>query len=112
MANFRKRIALRIQRAAFNQDLQKMDGYTYKGYVYEPWEDVEPDNVKIFHDFRTPDGKRISMDWSPYKVPTPEDIKTWIELGMPGRIGGAPLNSEDLVKIFNSQAFPEIKSGE
>ena len=84
-----------------------MDGYTYKGFVYTPWEDFEEDNVKIFHDFHTPGGGEVCMDWSPYSVPTAEDIKTWIELGMPKRISGGPLDSEDLIKIFTRQAFPD-----
>jgi hypothetical protein len=34
--------------------------YTYLGYEYRPYEDVEEDNIKIFHECYR-DGKRISM---------------------------------------------------
>lgn len=44
--------------------------YTYKGYEYRTEEDVEDDNVKIFH-YVFKDGKRVDMpkyfyNYSPY----------------------------------------------
>lgn len=63
--------------------------HKYKGYSYEPWEDREKDNGKIFHDVyaTSPDGKQKvysnSMPMSPY-VAVPEYIfKFWIDCGMP-----------------------------
>lgn len=43
----------------------------YLGYQYRPWEDVEEDNIKIFHECYK-DGKRITMprefyNFSPYQ---------------------------------------------
>lgn len=59
---------------------------TYKGYRYEPWDDVEPGEcIKIWHEVVTPDGKRISMDWSPYYTPEMSDFQLWIDLGCPNR---------------------------
>ena len=34
--------------------------YSYLGYEYQPWEDVEEDNIKIFHECYK-NGKRINM---------------------------------------------------
>ena len=34
--------------------------YSYLGYEYCPWDDVEEDNIKIFHEVYK-DGKRINM---------------------------------------------------
>lgn len=34
--------------------------YSYLGYEYCPWQDVEEDNIKIFHECYK-DGKRVSM---------------------------------------------------
>ena len=81
----------------------------YKGYVYQPYEDVEPEeNVKIFHFVKTPDGREIQMDWSPYSTPTPEEFALWIELGMPDRIGGGPLNHSDLLELNNRKRQEEV----
>ena len=70
----------------------------YKSYSYKPYEDHEPDNIKIFHDVEK-DGKTITMDWSPYRTPSFEDFKLWIDLGCPARIGCGPLDRADLDKI-------------
>lgn len=34
--------------------------YTYLGYEYRPWEDVEEDNIKIFHECYK-NSRRINM---------------------------------------------------
>lgn len=61
--------------------------YQYKGYLYTPTEDVEPEEcTKIFHDVIAPDGKRIHLHWSPYSTPTEAEFQIWIDLGMPGRV--------------------------
>ena len=69
--------------------------HTYKGdiYSYEPWEDREDDNIKIFHDVylidRDIQGDRIgrtvqrSMPMSPYSTPSFDEFVMWIECGMP-----------------------------
>lgn len=46
--------------------------YSYLGYEYCPWDDVEEDNIKIFHECYKA-GKRISMPYdfynhSPYSL--------------------------------------------
>lgn len=78
--------------------------FQYKGWIYCPESDVEPDNVKIFHNVITPDKRRISFDWSPYCVPSLGEFSLWVDLGCPDRLGGSPLNLEDLKKIRASQA--------
>ena len=76
-------------------------GHNYKGFIYQPWVDIEPDNMKIFHDVVTPEGKTVDFDWSPYSTPTAEQFALWIDLGCPDRIGCGPLRDEDLKKIAN-----------
>jgi hypothetical protein len=85
-------------------------GFTYKGHTYDPYEDVEygdegPENVKIYHYFNIAGGKEVSMDWSPYSTPNEEDVKLWVDLGNPVRIGGGPLDSADLKIIEQVQAL-------
>lgn len=86
----------------------------YKGYVYAPEQDVEPEeNVKIIHFVKTPDGNTIQFDWSPYNTPTPEDFALWIELGCPGRIEEGrsatfPLDRNDLLELNTQKRQEEV----
>lgn len=76
--------------------------YEYKGFKYIPWEDVEPDNVKIFHDVERPDGTSTHIDFSPYNSPTELDFIAWVELGQPTRRDfqhGCNFDREDLVAL-------------
>lgn len=57
--------------------------FTYKGYTYQPWDDVEDDNIKTFHDVLTPEGKTISMPLSPYSRPSQKAFEKWVEIGCP-----------------------------
>lgn len=58
--------------------------YNYKGYTYEPWKEVEPEEcIKIFHDVKTPDGNQTYIDWTPYKYLTEVEFQQWIDVGMP-----------------------------
>lgn len=65
--------------------------YTYKGYSYEPWDDREDDNIKIFHDvyaWSGPDFQTIkvssrSMPLSPYSKPSEKIFQMWIDCGQP-----------------------------
>jgi len=77
--------------------------FTVDGYRYEPWEENEfdGDNSKIHHSVRTPDGKIVSVDWTPYEYLEPEDLKAWIDLGMPKRVGIGPLNKATLHDLEN-----------
>lgn len=80
------------------------DGFTYKGYVYGHDLDIEPEeNCKIFHEIKTPEGKTITMDWSPYSTPTERQFKMWIDLGCPKRIGTGPLNEDDLQRLIEAE---------
>jgi hypothetical protein len=55
----------------------------HKGFKYQPWEDREEDNCKIFHDVLTPTGKTISMPLSPYVTPTQKHFEKLVEIGCP-----------------------------
>jgi hypothetical protein len=55
----------------------------HKGFIYEPFEDREEDNIKIFHDVMTPSGQKISMPLSPYVSPTQLHFEKWVEIGCP-----------------------------
>jgi hypothetical protein len=90
-------------------------GYEYKGFVYEPETDNDGDVIKIFHDVKTsPEYRKknegfgklvtyINMDWSPYRTPTEEQFKLWVDLGCPRRISTGPLTEKDLKEIKTSQ---------
>lgn len=81
----------------------------YKGFTYSQELDYEPDNIKIFHEVKTPDGHTVSMDWSPYSTPSQNDFELYVDLGLPdrmhpsldydGRRVFAPLNRDSLFKI-------------
>jgi hypothetical protein len=81
----------------------------YKGFTYSQELDYEPDNVKIFHEVKTPEGKIIHMDWSSYSTPTQNDFELYVDLGLPDRMHPAlhhegrrvfcPVNRDDLIKI-------------
>lgn len=72
---------------------------TYKGYQYMPSKDQEEDVVKIFHTVKKPDGGTVDIDWSPYEYIPEEDFKTWIDKGMPKRVGPGPLTHEQLQEL-------------
>ena len=77
--------------------------YTYKGWTYRPLEELSNDNIKIWHDFEHAAGRCVTCDFSPYQSMTSEDIRLWIDLGMPDRIGSAPLDSFDLNCLWNEE---------
>ena len=83
------------------------EGYPadYKGWKYDIEYIEDEDTRKKLHS-ATKDGKRVSIDWSPYSNMTDEQFKTWIDLGMPGRkdvnsIG--PLHPEDLEQLMKTK---------
>lgn len=76
-----------------------MNGFTYKGYTYTPWNEVSDDNIKTWHDFKSESGTLVTCDWSPYSLMTEEDIRLWIDLGLPDRISSCPLDSHDLFAL-------------
>jgi len=57
--------------------------YSYLGYEYRPYEDVEEDNIKIFHEVYK-HGQRVSMprefyNHSPYSLMTFEEFVQGIQ---------------------------------
>lgn len=88
----------------------EVDGYTYMTDL-----DREEDNQKISHMIKTPDGKIIQVDFTPYAYMTKDDVEFYIKLGMPKRQGVGSLNSEQLQKMAQikgvAEAFPNPGSG-
>jgi hypothetical protein len=72
----------------------EVDGYTYMTDL-----DVEEDNRKIWHMIKTPDGKTVNVDFTPYQYMSKDDVELYIKLGMPKRQGPGPLDSEKLQKM-------------
>tara|TARA_Y100001973_G_scaffold74385_1_gene108587 strand:+ start:554 stop:844 length:291 start_codon:yes stop_codon:yes gene_type:complete len=79
---------------------------------YAPCVEHDDDVSKIWHDFRdceTNTYANLSMDWSPYKDPSKNDIKMWFVLGCPDRhsIGDgktiSPLDSNRLSEALRKQ---------
>lgn len=56
---------------------------SFNGFTYAGWEDREEDNIKIFHDVTTPEGKTISMPLSPYCHVTQLHFEKWVLIGCP-----------------------------
>jgi hypothetical protein len=83
--------------------LPNPDSFEIEGYKYEPETDDQGDVKKIYHYVIAPGGSRLEVDWSPYKHMTPDDLKLWIKLGMPKRVGTGPLSSETLHNIANQK---------
>ena len=57
--------------------------YSYLGYEYRPWEDVEEDNIKTFHECYK-DSVRIKMPYefynhSPYSLMTYEEFVSHVQ---------------------------------
>ena len=72
----------------------EVDGYTYMTDL-----DREEDNQKIWHMIKTPDGKTVNVDFTPYEYMTKDDVELYVKLGMPKRQGAGPLDSEQLQKM-------------
>jgi hypothetical protein len=71
------------------------DVYIYKNHYYRPWEEVEEDNRKLFHDVDIKDDNgviisRTHIPLSPYSHPSLQLFKNWIDMGRPTReqLGG------------------------
>jgi len=80
----------------------------YKGYKYDDYVDREDDNIKIFHDCISPEGKtRVSMDYSPYFHMTQEAFELFIDCGRPDRRtfqSNGPMSVEQLRKLKSERA--------
>jgi len=60
----------------------------------------EHNNRKFIYHVVDEEGNRHQMDWSPYQVPTADEVRVWVLLGMPQRSGSAPLSREDLNRMY------------
>ena len=57
--------------------------YSYLGYEYRPWDDVEEDNIKTFHECYK-NGKQVKMPYdfynhSPYSIMTYEEFVSHVQ---------------------------------
>lgn len=88
--------------------MQKKPDFNYKGFRYTPWEDVEEDNIKIFHELTYSNGKKISIPWSPYSTPTDDELKMWIDIGCPTH--NVNFNSKSLLRAWEEyNKDPHVK---
>jgi uncharacterized protein YacL (UPF0231 family) len=60
-----------------------MKHYTYKGFEYRIWEDVEEDNIKIFHECWK-DGQQVKMpdafyNHSPYSLVSLDEFVAFVQ---------------------------------
>jgi hypothetical protein len=79
----------------------------YKGYVYEPWDDIEEDNIKRFHDVRGPDGSMLSLPLSPYYTAGLSYLRLWVDAGCP-----YPSNQRVSAEELKEMIFTKITEGE
>jgi hypothetical protein len=73
--------------------------FEVNGYVYMTEIEEEEDNRKIWHMLKTPEGKTIDVDFTPYSYMSKNDVELYIKLGMPQRQGPGPLDREKLQKM-------------
>ena len=61
--------------------------YCYKGFLYRPWDDVEPDNIKTWHSVysENPWQEVGDIPISPYDIASEECFRAWIDSGRPTR---------------------------
>lgn len=83
------------------------DDHVVDGWHLEQDDDRDDDVVKIWHEAVHEDGRRVTLDWSPYRNIGREDFERLVRLGFPSRsavqsIG--PLNSDDLTKLVEARA--------
>jgi len=79
--------------------MKVVEEYSTALYLYVCYEEVMEDNIKLFHEVVLGNGRVVNMDWSPYRIPTQEEVAQWFKLGMPKRVGIAPLNSVELANM-------------
>ena len=82
--------------------------WTYKGHTCIITEDVEhEENIKLWHEVITPDGKRLTADISPY-CSERRALELWIDAGYPSRNQGqypiGPLDLTDLQRLAGFRA--------
>ena len=91
--------------AKFDRKVEEGHPADYKGWKYDIEYIEDEDTRKKLHS-ATKDGKRVSIDWSPYSTLTDDDYKLWIDLGMPDRstvdsIG--PIDHDDLITVAKTK---------
>ena len=82
------------------------------GWHLEQDDDHDDDCVKIWYEAVHEDGRRVTLDWSPYKGMSNQDFERLVHLGFPSRsavqsIG--PLYPEDVERLWG-EAVGKITS--
>lgn len=80
----------------------ELDGFdpihSYKGFdLFIEWEIT--DATRRNYLVRTPLGRIIQCDWTPFHSLSAADFARWVDLGCPGRVTCGPLRSEHLDQL-------------
>lgn len=85
-------------------------------WTYETSRDFECDNCKISHfAVHIQSGKRVEIDFGPYREMTPAAFCKMAEMGFPKRTGLGPLTEADVALCYmkfreSGSAIPHIKA--
>jgi hypothetical protein len=79
------------------------ENFEYKGHVFSTWKERMSDNVKIYHEIKTPEGKVEHMPWSPYDMPTVSEVKMFIDLGCPRGAQTGNFTPELLLEAYKTK---------
>lgn len=101
------------------------NGYSYRGFEYDRYEDVEPEeNIKIYHFANSVGGvvkvvnenrayASVTLDWSPYEELTEEQFRLFVDNNFPSRFTvrefGGPLSEEELHQINQARIDEEVR---
>jgi len=99
-------------------EIKQMRGnviFEYKGYFYCPWDELEPDNRKTYHEVKKVDEHNnlkyaFDVPLTPYIMAmTEEAFRKWIDMGMPTRdeMGGHQV--EDHERYYDKWVDEQIE---
>lgn len=92
-----------------NEAYPNSASFTVGGWSYHSEEvDYDEDTRKTFHSITDPKGNTHTLDWSPYSVPSKEDVGLFIKLGLPSRQQAGtngPITRNDLIKLARNRGL-------
>ena len=83
-------------------------GFEVDGWRYDSETERDDDVVKTWHTATGPDGERVTIDYDPYDVMTPDTFRLWLKLGRPGRISGGPLDKETIESMARTAGVARL----